>query len=121
LGGGKQIETCGYNLCRDFILGDIKSWKKMCEYNKQDVWLLEDVYNKLKHWAKNHPNLFLDFNSGNQKTCTTCGSTNVIKNGSYHTNLQIYKKYKCNDCGSHLKDGIGQLDKEQTKNILRKV
>jgi len=119
---GKKVDTGGFDLWRQISLHQsIEHYDKMVEYNKQDVWLLEDVYNKLKPWIKNHPNLFINFNSGETMTCTNCGSENVRKNGSYQTNLQIYQKYVCKDCNTHLRDGTGLLDKTQTKNILRRI
>ena len=36
---------------------DLKAWKKMVEYNKQDIVLLEKVYYALRPWDTYHPNM----------------------------------------------------------------
>ena len=52
---GKKLETGGFELWKGCMAGDMKAWKKMCAYNKQDVAIIKKVYNKLHPWTTNHP------------------------------------------------------------------
>lgn len=50
LGLGVKAETGGIKLWIGCMHGDVDSWKKMELYNKQDIVLLEKVYNKFLPW-----------------------------------------------------------------------
>lgn len=75
-----------------------KAIAHMVEYNKQDVVLLEELYNILQPYNLiPHPNENL-FN-GTTDSCPHCSSTNVIKRGFQRTKIGVYQRYQCNDCG----------------------
>lgn len=77
---GEKIDTGGIQLWVDCIEYDKKeAWSKMCKYNKQDVVLLEKVYEHMKPYMTNHPNLAV-FN-GERIACPNCGSKIVQKRG----------------------------------------
>jgi len=98
-----------------------KAFDYMMEYNLQDVYLLEEVYLKLRAWDKKHHNRA---NSTDLKevVCNACLSTNVVKNGYYHTNTQRYNKFKCQDCGHNMRaPKADKRDKEQKDNLLRSI
>lgn len=78
LGLGRKVDTGGFNLWKGCMNGEKKSWDKMIRYNKQDVVLLEKIYNKLKPWATNHPNINRTFKAD---TCQVCGSKHVEQRG----------------------------------------
>lgn len=98
LGVGRKIKT-DWSLWKSCMEGDTKAFDKMVKYNKQDVKLLEKVYDKLKPWTPRHPNLAVYAESA-RPMCSTCGSIEVIKDGKYHTNSQIYQKWRCKKCGA---------------------
>jgi len=56
LGLGSKVKHMGMDLWRDCMDGCPKAWRIMKRYNVQDVRLLEDLYNTLLPWIKNHPN-----------------------------------------------------------------
>jgi DNA polymerase elongation subunit (family B) len=97
---GKKTDHEGYTLWVKCMNGDPKSWKKMEQYNKQDVVLLEKVYKKVLPWIKNHPN----HNLFEGKGCSSCGSHRLTKQGFKHTTTGTYQRYQCQDCGSWSKD-----------------
>lgn len=103
---GLEGKTPGTNmeLWIDCMEGDNAAWKKMERYNRQDVKILEDLYDTLKGWIHNHPNLgiFADDTAG-KPICTNCGSIRVIKKGIETTNARAYRRYRCNDCGHPMK------------------
>lgn len=81
--------------------GDLKAWKVMKRYNKQDVVLLEQLYLELRPWIQNHPALNLMLNRPN--ACPNCGGERVHGNGTryYKTSRTVYQRWRCYDCGAH--------------------
>lgn len=98
---GKYHTTSG--LWIRSLKGDSKALKEMLEYNKQDVVLLERVYEKLRPWTENHPNMSLIENK-HDISCKACNSPNIIKNGTTYTQARRYQKYMCKSCGHIFKD-----------------
>lgn len=97
-GLGRKISTGGFDLWLGCWKGNKKAWKKMCDYNKQDVVLLEKVYHKMLPFMNNHPNLSL---MGDKKEgCPNCGSWNITKRGFGYTRTSKYQKWQCKDCCS---------------------
>lgn len=96
LGLGKKLKHEGHELWVKCMNNDPVAWKAMEKYNKQDVVLLEKVYDKLRPWIKSHPNhnLYTEFDH----VCPNCGSTNLQKRGVNKTIGGIYQRYQCNDC-----------------------
>lgn len=99
LGLGQKLPTGGVQLWLDCMKGDAAAWKRMKDYNGQDVELLEKVYNRLKPWATNHPDLSA-FTNGSDHVCPTCQSTNLQRRGRYVKLTRQYQRYACQDCGS---------------------
>lgn len=99
LGVGKKHKHAGHDLWVKCMAGDEDSWKIMEEYNKQDVVLLEAVYDKLLPWIKNHPNRAL-YSESEELQCPNCGGTSFKKRGYSYTATQKYQRYQCGDCGS---------------------
>jgi len=101
LGLGAKTKHMGMDMWRDCMDGCPKAWAVMKKYNKQDVKLLEDLYNILLPWIKTHPNwgLYLD---NDRPTCRNCGGT-VKKNGLERTTTRTYQRFKCTNCGAPLR------------------
>jgi hypothetical protein len=72
----------------------------MEEYNRNDVILLEKVYDRLKPWIKNHVNHGV-YESG--LCCTNCASINYKRSGWAYTTAHKYQRYCCKDCGTWFK------------------
>lgn len=96
---GRKVKHIGFPMWLGCMEGDMKSWHQMCEYNKQDVILLEKIYRKLRAWDKNPPNMNVIL--GGIYCCPTCGSDNVVKRGHRYTKSAIYQAYWCMNCGKH--------------------
>lgn len=96
LGIGSKIHTGGFQLWLDVMAGDEKAWKKMKDYNKHDVVLLEAVYNKLKAWHVSHPNIAIKMDG---LACPACGSKDIAKRGFAYTATTKTQRYNCNACG----------------------
>jgi predicted RNA-binding Zn-ribbon protein involved in translation (DUF1610 family) len=96
------------------------AWNNMERYNRHDIVLLEGVYNYLKPFMSNHPNLAL-YGNLTDKICPSCLSKNIHKDGvrRTYTNVNVYQRYECNDCGRHWRGSKSLLTKEQRENLLR--
>lgn len=98
LGLGKKVKHEGHELWVKCMAGDPVAWKKMERYNKQDVVLLEKVYDKLLPWIKSHPNhnLYGDL----EHCCPSCGSDKLHRRGVARSIGGVYQRYQCTNCGS---------------------
>lgn len=93
---GKKVETGGFQLWLDCMAGKGSAFRKLKKYNKQDVMLLEKVYNKLRAWHPTHPNLSL---MEDRPGCPACGSKHMNKRG-YTINVKSkVEKLQCQSCG----------------------
>lgn len=109
--GGKMSTPPGMWL--QALDGDEKAINAMVKYNKVDVELLEKVYEKLKPWMKNHPNVN-QFNDGtkHEEGCPCCTSTEYKKNGTRNLKSGKFQMFVCSDCGSNFQR---QMEKRETK------
>lgn len=101
LGLGAKEKHKGHDLwigCMNKVAAD---WKIMQKYNKQDVVLLEEVYNKMLPWIPRHAN-FSVFQ--NELVCPNCGSKHFQKRGFHHTMAGTYQRYQCSKCSTWFKD-----------------
>lgn len=98
LGLGSKTSHRGMDLWRDCMNKVPEAWEEMMEYNKNDVLLLEKVYNVLLPWIPNHPNRNVYEDSG--ISCPNCGGHNLQKRGIAITKSLKYTRYQCKDCGT---------------------
>jgi len=95
LGYGRKLVHTGFNLWKGCMTGDPKAWKKMIDYNKRDVVLLEKIYLHFRPWIQNHPNTaILSDKSG----CPNCSSTQIQKRGLGITKSGTYQRLQCMSC-----------------------
>lgn len=102
LGVPNKIKTDG-DLWRDCYFGDELALRKMLRYNRQDVVVLEGVYDRLIPYAKTLPRL-VDPEYGGQLACDRCASESVRRDGIYRTPVNSYQRRRCNDCGHCWRD-----------------
>jgi hypothetical protein len=114
---GRKIPNTGAALWRGCCAGDAKSWRIMRRYNAQDVLLLERVYERLKPWMPNHPNLNLYTNAG---ACPTCQSDRIKRRGLTYSKSMVRQRWQCLDCwsawsGQVVKPGGQPCESESSK------
>ena len=101
LGIGKKKET-GYDLWKNIVLNnDIKAMKTMVDYCKQDVKLLEEVFNLMKTYAlpKVHRGIL---EGGNKVSCPGCGGTHFkLSKTRVSARGYVTKQLHCPDCGQY--------------------
>jgi predicted RNA-binding Zn-ribbon protein involved in translation (DUF1610 family) len=117
LGVGKKNDTGGIDLWKDCKKGVKKAWKEMVEYNIQDVILLRKVYKKLLPWIDDHPNVNI-YKLGDAPACPKCGSEDLQRRGSHATNVGLFQRFRCNDCGGWTRSRYSELSVDQRKRLL---
>jgi hypothetical protein len=94
---GQKVQNKGFTLWLGCLAGNKQDWADMKEYNIGDVTLLEKVYERLRPWVKNHPDVaVLD----GREHCASCGSIHVQKRGSRYTKVFKIGRIHCQDCGA---------------------
>ena len=98
LGLDGKVAHTGHDLWVKCMAGDAKAWSLMRRYNRQDVRLTEELYDRLRPWLTGHPNLGL-WQDGEQ-VCPNCGSRDLQSRGLVRTRLTAYRRLYCTACGS---------------------
>lgn len=101
---GRKEHTGGFDLWMGCMSGDMKSWKKMLKYNKQDVVLLEKIYLRMRPWITNHPAMNLMDNVPD--SCPNCGKGPLTKNGTYYNRVTKVQVWQCQNCGANPRSRI---------------
>jgi len=96
LGLGSKTDHYGFQMWLDVMDGNKRAQKLMETYNKQDVVLLEKVYDIVLPWIANHPNR--SHHSGSA-VCPNCGSKSLQHRGFAITAVGRQQRYQCQDCG----------------------
>ncbi len=112
---GTKLDHEGFPLWIKCLNNDKKAWKVMEAYNKQDVKQLVLLYKRFLPWISNHPNYNL---YGSLAACTNCGSTSLQRRGTHPTQVGVYQRFRCNDCGKWLRGRYSEIGKEDRKDIL---
>lgn len=116
---GNKIKT-EFSLWSRCLQGEQAAIDEMETYNIQDVVILEDVYLKLRPWAKGHPNLGV-YMDKSVPVCHLCGSEEITPTGrTYATNANKYLEYRCK-CGGLSRGRSGIVDKDIRKTLLTNV
>lgn len=94
LGCGDKIHTGGFKLWKDYMDGDPKARASMKKYNRQDVVLLEKVYQRVRPYITGHA--YIRSETG---TCPACGSTDIQHRGTRPTRAFRVERLNCLNCG----------------------
>jgi predicted RNA-binding Zn-ribbon protein involved in translation (DUF1610 family) len=105
LAGDTKLENGGWELWVKVSKRIKYAQKLMVKYCKQDVDLLEKVFEKLRPFIKNLPNQNIDRDQKlvNEDTfvCPTCGSGDLVRNGWAYTKTTKYQRTFCKSCKSY--------------------
>ena len=93
----EKMDHEGWDLWVKVHARDPKAMKTMEKYCKQDVLVLEKVFNKLRPVIGSLPNQNL-FNPLKAKACPGCGSSRLVGRGKSYTLTRTYHRYVCKDC-----------------------
>nr|QOL00342.1 hypothetical protein [uncultured organism] len=103
LGVGGKVSHAGQALWTACLAGDPAAWRTMRRYNMNDVVITEGVYDKVRAWIKNPPNMGL-WQPGDH-VCPNCGSADLMRNGTRSAGLSTYQRYQCRGCGAYSRSG----------------
>lgn len=99
LGLPRKMSHSGFELWTRCMAMEDAAFDEMLEYNVQDVVVLEEVYMRLRHWSKTHPNVALVGVAGKPR-CVCCGSNKLKKlTKKYYTSVSEFNVLRCEDCG----------------------
>lgn len=113
----KHKKFPGFQLWEECLIGNEEAWPEMERYNKQDILVLEAVYNKLIPWSDTNVNFNVYTDS--LETVCKCGSTSLKKNGVHGKGNSLYQRYKCKVCKAEFK-GIKNILSPEKKKSLKK-
>lgn len=126
LGIGGKIQNRGMELWRDCMHPDpndpvyVRAWKEMERYNRQDVHLLSDLFDRLRPWLTNNVNWSL-WNIDGEIKCAHCGSYDLTQEGTRKTLTHIYPRYRCRSCGGWSRGKYTLLSPEESRGVLRQA
>jgi uncharacterized protein YprB with RNaseH-like and TPR domain len=85
-----------FQLWVDCMDGKREAWRKMERYNRNDVAIMEPLYERLRPWIAQHPNVsaFLE-----GLACPKCGSKKTQQRGVQVAVSKIYQRHHCQNCG----------------------
>lgn len=95
-GYGNKMDT-DFELWEGAYHGEVKALKYMAEYNRQDVVLLQDVFEAMLPYARGVPRL-VRAEYEREHACPFCGSHDLQKRGFYETNASVFQRWQCNVC-----------------------
>lgn len=97
-GMGRKIKHQGFELWLGCMAGRPKEWKQMAEYAKQDLILLERLYEILTPWVTS---VNLTHWGG---LCKRCGSNLRTKRGFHYTNASKFQTWQCKVCRGYSRE-----------------
>lgn len=99
----EKKENGGWPLWVKVSEREIKAQKLMTQYCKQDVVVLEHVFNEMRPLIKGLPNA--NMFSDTCDLCPNCGSPKMQKRGESVNKQRRLQRYQCQDCGSWSSEG----------------
>ena len=101
--GGK--DKTQYSWWKEILLNKSKKHMAlMVKYCKQDVKLLEKVYDRIAPYAVHRINKAILKGNDKHTGCKACGSEKTTKYGKITTTAGQYQRLKCGDCGHVFRD-----------------
>jgi DNA polymerase elongation subunit (family B) len=113
LGLGKKHHTT-FELWVDCMANDPAAWKTMEKYNRNDIILLEKLYDRIRPWIKGHANHSV-YEAA--LICPNCASTSITRRGFHYTSTSKYQRYRCGGCGNWFRSGRSLAGGPDTKGV----
>ena len=110
----------GMTIWIEMLNGNDEAWKENESYNKMDVIVTEEIYEKMKPYVKPHLSLTV-MGDVSEKSCVTCGSADMKPFGFHYTSVSKFQQYKCGSCGSFSRGRTNMLTKGDRENLLSPV
>jgi DNA polymerase elongation subunit (family B) len=104
----------GQELWNQCLAGNLEAWNEMERYNKQDVSVLEAVFERLLHWDRS-----LNFAAYQEENVCSCGSKDLRPHTYRTTNAGKYLVVKCAACGKEYQRRENLLHKDTRAVLIR--
>jgi uncharacterized protein YprB with RNaseH-like and TPR domain len=92
LGVGKKGDMCLQDWVNIIDHKDSKSLDKMVKYCKNDVLVLQKLYERIKPYLKPKLNMY---KTQQERVCPVCGSIDTVRNGTRVINGKVFQQYHC--------------------------
>lgn len=116
----EHSEFPGFKLWAECLKDNPRAWKANEKYNVMDIVSNEDMYMDLRGWYQGAPNFgpFYPNAGEDEHRCPGCGSVHVMKKGLRRTQVGIYQRYQCDDCGQWSRGRFLVVGKNERSHIL---
>lgn len=107
MGLGRKIKT-DFDLWKNCYVGDVSALKEMEEYNKHDVVILQQVFERMKPYVQRLTRM-AEAEHDHQFLCTNCGAegrSNFQARGFYRTQASTFRKYQCQSCKRYHRERV---------------
>ena len=104
----------GFSMWDECLKGNKDAFSEMCDYNKKDVGVLIDVYNKLAKWDSS-----ISFCSYVQTQVCICGSKEFRKDGIKFSKSGSFQIYRCRNCSKTFVSKENLIQKEIRANFFK--
>jgi predicted RNA-binding Zn-ribbon protein involved in translation (DUF1610 family) len=115
LGINGKVHHEGHTLWLKCMADDKDTWKKMEEYNRHDVEILEQLYERILPWVRGHAN---HSTYQDNHVCPNCGGSSLQRRGMALTSAMRYQRYQCNSCGAWSRNRMSEF---KAKDLLSPI
>lgn len=115
----KHAKFAGYELWKECLKGNQEAWLEMQEYNVYDVLALEELYEILRPWHRQHPNTNL-YTDSTDHVCS-CGHSDWEHDGYHYTNLSKFDRFRCVKCGAQARGRVNLLPENKRKSLRMNI
>lgn len=110
----KSKQFHGQELWNECEAGNLKAFKEMEKYNKQDILTTIEVFDVLKAWDES-----LNFQAYHGQYVCVCGGKDFYRDGFRYNKQSAYQLYRCRSCGKVHSGKENLIDKETRKDFAR--
>jgi uncharacterized protein YprB with RNaseH-like and TPR domain len=104
----------GMDMWVECLKGNQEAFQEMEAYNKMDVEVLEQVYNKLAPWEPT-----INFQAFYFGTICSCGHTKFFKDGFRYTRQGKFQVFRCHNCAKTFTAKENLIDKDLRKSFFK--
>lgn len=110
----------GFKLWLGCLNHERAAWNECEDYNIADVTELEHAFLKLRGWYEGMPNMavFHENVKEGKHLCPNCGSEHVIRKGMRRTQVGVYHRFVCNDCGGWSRGRVLVANRAERAHVL---
>lgn len=112
-------EFPGFNLWLECLKDNPAAWDECELYNVVDITSLEEMYMKLRGWYNGHFNYgpYIDAAEGTH-VCPNCGSDHVHSKGLTRTQVGVYRRYICRNCGKGSRGRYQAVSRQDRAHVI---